>query len=409
MARRLLVFTACAVGLLSTVGAALPYPILSPLFADGQINGLNHFAGLPPKFLLGLALAINPLGMLIGSALLGPISDRYGRRLTLLSTILFSAIGHLATVLALFSEHYLLFLLARFVTGLAEGNSSVMSALLADELEGEQRVQAFAWLNGSSYSGWLLGPLIAGATVQFGTSVPFMIAAGILFSTFLLGLFTFPSQASSHSNGNFWHNLSQRHSFTLLRYRPLRELFIIHLAYTCGVTAFYEFFPLWLVEFLKMKALGISLVSGTLCAVMTCTSAIVGHGLVVTAGPKHLRRYAFMVAACITLTALLGPLGGCAALIAFGVPHALYNTILPVYCSERFANYGHGAVMGLISTTFCIANVVVALIGSGVTLIDTRLILLLGACSSAWAGWRIALWATQSADGKSVFEKQVNA
>ena len=46
--------------------AALPYPILPPLFAADAANNLNHFLGLPPKLLFGVALAINPAGLLIG-------------------------------------------------------------------------------------------------------------------------------------------------------------------------------------------------------------------------------------------------------------------------------------------------------------------------------------------------------
>jgi hypothetical protein len=48
--------------------------------------------------------------------------------------------------------------------------------------------------------------------------------------------------------------------------------------------------------------------------------------------------------------------------------------------------------MGLLSTTFCLANILMALAGAVLTLIDTRLVLLLGAVLSAWAGWRMLGW-----------------
>jgi DHA1 family tetracycline resistance protein-like MFS transporter len=80
MNERFLITTLCGLALLSTVGASLPYPMLAPLFADGSVHGLNSFLGLPPKLLLGIALMINPLGLLIGSAVLGPLSDGFGRR-----------------------------------------------------------------------------------------------------------------------------------------------------------------------------------------------------------------------------------------------------------------------------------------------------------------------------------------
>ena len=90
----LLIASACLLGLLSTTGASLPYPILAPLFAGDGGNGLTGFLGLPAKLLLGVALMVNPLGLLIGSAVLGAISDRFGRRCMLLATALGSALGH---------------------------------------------------------------------------------------------------------------------------------------------------------------------------------------------------------------------------------------------------------------------------------------------------------------------------
>jgi MFS family permease len=398
--KNLLLLTSCAVGLFATVGAALPYPVLPPLFADGQVNALNSFAGLPPKFLLGLALAVNPLGTLIGSALLGAFSDRYGRRKTMLQTLLCSAVGHLLTMVALVNGHYLLFVLARFVTGLTEGNVSIMRALLADDLDGEERMRAFAWLNGASFSGWLIGPLIAGATVQFGIGAPFLLAAVVLFITFLMALVALPRHVNTHIVGRadvgVWAHVKEYQSFALLKHKTLRELFLIHFCYLIGVTAFYEFFPLWLVEFAHMKAAGISLLTAGQCAAMATASMIVGRGWFNASDTGHLRLYILLVAVCIASTVLLGPVWGCVALIAFGAPHALYNAALPVYCSERFAEYGHGAIQGMLSTGFCVSNVLVAVVGSGVTLIDTRLALLLGAACSVAAGLRITHWAQRA-------------
>jgi hypothetical protein len=53
--------------------------------------------------------------------------------------------------------------------------------------------------------------------------------------------------------------------------------------------------------------------------------------------------------------------------------------------------------MGLLSMTFCLANIVMAAIGSFLALVDTRLILLLGAVLAAWAGWRLRAWRAELA------------
>src|SRR5476649_1126227 len=162
----LLISAACLLALLSTIGASLPYPILPPLFAAGVSNGLNQFLGLPPKLLFGLALTINPLGLLIGSALLGPMSDRYGRRPLLMRTAVGAALGHAITAWALVLESYPLFIVARFITGLLEGNGAVARAMLADQLQGPLRLRAMSWLNGAFYLGWLVGPKIGRASCR---------------------------------------------------------------------------------------------------------------------------------------------------------------------------------------------------------------------------------------------------
>jgi len=388
----LLIGAACLLALLSTIGAALPYPILPPLFAAGAANGLNTFLDLPPKLLFGLALTINPLGLLIGSALLGPMSDRYGRRPVLLVTAVGAAVGHAVTAYALVIESYPLFILARFATGLLEGSGSVARALLADRLDGDLRRKALSWLNGAFYMGWLAGPLLAGATLPFGVTTPFWVAVAALLIVAALVAVTLPREAASGAATSWWQVARDRHALNLLREPDLRSLFIVTLAYTSGVTAFYEFYPLWLVEVPGYSAQGIAWTTAAMCAVMTTTTLFAGRA--VPGEPLlRARRYAFVVAAVIALLAAGNAAIGIACIVLYGIPHAIYNAIVPNWCAERFgATHGQGAVMGLISTTFCLANIIMALAGAALTLIDTRLILLLGAALTAWSAWRMQAW-----------------
>lgn len=394
MHTRLLIAAACLLGLFSTIGASLPYPILPPLFASGAQNGLNAFLGWPPKFLLGLALTVNPLGLLIGNALLGPLSDRYGRRPVILVTALGAAVGHALTALGLLLESFPLFIVARFATGLLEGNGAVVRAMLADRLEGSLRVRAMSWLNSAFYVGWLAGPLLAGATLVFGLTVPFWIAAAALVGVAAMAGAALPRDAASSATTSWWQVARGQHAFNLLRHAPVRMLFIVQLAYTCGVTAFYEFYPLWLVEVPGYGATGIAWMTAVLCAVMTLTSAFAGRP---SAVPPLQRAawQAFGVAAVVAAVALGNVQVGLAAIVLFGIPNAIYNAVIPGWCAERFGDLGQGAIMGLLSTTFCLANILMALAGSVLTLFDTRWILLLGAALAAWAGWRLQGWRAQ--------------
>jgi predicted MFS family arabinose efflux permease len=177
-----------------------------------------------------------------------------------------------------------------------------------------------------------------------------------------------------------------RHALNLLREPDLRGLFIVTLAYTSGVTAFYEFYPLWLVEVGGYDTRGISLVNVGMCALLTLSSVFAG-------GPSRMdpmRRASLFALATATAIATVG-LGsagvGLVGIVLFGLPHAFYNAVVLGWAAERFGAHGQGAVMGLLSATFCLANITMALAGALLTLFDTRLILVLGAALSALAAW----------------------
>lgn len=391
MKNALLIAAACLLALLSTIGASLPYPILPPLFASGAESGLNQFFGLPPKLLFSVAVMINPLGLLIGSAVLGALSDRYGRRPVLLATGLGAAAGHALTAGAMMLESYPLFLAARFATGLLEGNGAVARAMLAERLQGPLRNRAIGWLNGAFHFGWLAGPLLGGLTVGYGLTVPFWIAAGALLAVALVVMAVLPREAPSTLTTSWWQVARDRHSLNLLKHDELRTLFKIQLAVTCGVTAFYEFYPLWLVEVGRYDAQGIAAINVGLCGLMTLSSLFSGRpSAAAPLGRASL--HAFGIACAVGLVALGNLWVGLVGIVLFGLPNSFYNAVVQNWAADRFGAHGQGAVMGLLSTTFCLANILMALAGAVLTLIDTRLVLLLGAALSAAAAWQLQAW-----------------
>lgn len=395
MKHGLLIGSTCLLALLSTIGASLAYPLLPPLFSATAPNALNSFGGLPPKLLFGIALMVNPVGMLLGSAVLGSLSDAIGRRRMLLLTTVGAAAGHLLTAYALSNGSYALLVAARFVTGILEGNGAILRALLAERLEGGLRNHALSWLNGASNLGWLAGPLLSGLSAAYSITLPFYVAAGGLLLGAALSLLVLQPEAAAGARRSWWTLARERHAFTLLHHGPLHTLFLVHLAYSCGVAGFYEFFPLWLVEVGGYDAAGIAFANMAMCGVMTCTALFAGRAY---AGDARLRVSSMAGAVAVAVLSVgLGNLWvGMAAIVLFGLPHAVYNATLQAWVADHFSAHGQGAVMGLLSTTFCLANIIMALGGALLALIDTRLALLAGGLLAAWAAFSMRRWSRAS-------------
>lgn len=394
MNTRLLV-AVCAVTLLGTIGIAMPYPILAPIFVDGPVDGFTHFAGAAPQFLLGVALAANPAGILLGSLVLGPWSDRLGRRRVLMLSLAVCAVGFLATALALQARLYLLFVLARFVTGLAEGNVAVARALLADHhAEGAARVRAFAWLNAFLYGGWLLGPLVGGFSLAGGDALPFVLAAVAMLPCMALVAIGVPGRhaapvpgtAATPGTGLFGRSTLA----PLLHDRPLRRLFGWQLSYTCGVTALYEYAPLWSVTEAGLTSTGIAWVTAAQCGAMIAGTALASRLPAAHHPLRTAARAALGGAIGLALLVVAPAVPGLAVIALIGVPLAVYNAFMPAWVSSRFARHGHGRMMGLLTTIFCTANVLVALAGGVLSLWNVRAVMLLGALCAGSAA--VALW-----------------
>ncbi|HEY1090395.1 MAG TPA: MFS transporter [Burkholderiaceae bacterium] len=369
----------CALALMSTVGVSMPYPILAPIFVGGPVDDFTHFAGLDPRLLMGVALATNPAGILLGSIFIGPLSDRYGRRAVLSLTLIATLLGYLLTAYALAQRDYLLFVAARFVTGLTEGNTAVAQALLADMHEQIDRTRAFAWLNACFYVGWLLGPLVGGLTLPLGDAVPFVLASLAILPCLLVLYFALPDDAPRRGPLRLLSAMREQQALGLLRSEPLlRRLFVLRVSYALGINALYEFSPLWMVEVLGLSSVGIAWVTAAECAAMTLASLAAGRYF---SGRPQLSRAAWAAvtagAFIIALTLAPGWVGVTLMVLACAA-QSLYNAVLPAWTSERFAAHGQGRVMGLMSTGFCLANVLIALIGGALALLSVRSVMTLG-------------------------------
>lgn len=378
---KLILLTVMLVGLLGTIGIALPYPVLAPYFIDYPANDLTHFMGFHPKILLGICLAIYPLGLLLGSIYIGALSDGFGRKKVLLITLIGSVLGYALTAWAIYQESFVFFVISRFLTGVCEGNISIARAIAVELHPNIGRTKALSMVYAATYTGWLMGPVIGGFLMVYGVAEVFLLAGvGMFFSVILVAVLINADHPEDLDQTPFWQAIRENNSLTLLKHANIRPIFWFYFLYSMGLNAFYDFYPVWYVDYHQADGKLIAWATVCLTSVMIIVSStLVSKVQSVYGEIKAMLVGGLALSVLLTIQPFLGYSASFVMFAVIGGTIALTNGMVPSYLSHQFGHLGQGKVMGLQTTTFCITNVIIATIGGPLSIIDSIWILLLGA------------------------------
>src|SRR5438132_6272762 len=163
------------------VGFGIVIPVL-PYYAEG-----TKFGATPSQ--VGLLFASYSIMQLVFAPVLGRLSDKYGRRPLLLTSLLGTALGFL--ILGFATTLWMLFL-GRIIDGITGGNISTAQAYIADSTTKEDRAKGMGLVGAAFGLGFVFGPAIGGVLSHWGIGVPFFFAAGLAFANAILLYFTLP-------------------------------------------------------------------------------------------------------------------------------------------------------------------------------------------------------------------------
>ena len=345
--------------LISFIGSSIAYPILPPLFlhATDQLIISPEWSETGRRLLLGLTLAIFPLGQFIGSPILGRNSDVYGRKKILIISLAGSMLGYVLTVISFEINSFWLLLFSRFLTGFMEGTFAVARAF-ASELTTINKYVSFGRINSMAGIGYIIGPIIGGLLSNshmipwFSWSFPFTVAA--LASVITLGLawWKLPEHKTLGipQKESILKQLNIIRQFKLLfQHHPhLKPLLIISTLFTFAVDMFYEFGPVYLAGKWLMSPSMIAVYNGALSASLAIGASWLPHHL-----SKHLPIHKIIILAMLTTTLIF------AAMITFQNPIAMFLffaligfsitsvvTTLTIHISNRAQASMQGEVMG---------------------------------------------------------------
>ena len=237
------------------LGYSLMITILTPMLLD---NSGGILASLPFKadrsIVLGVVLALYPLGQFFGSPVMGALSDRFGRRPVLLVSLAVTTVCYAAFAYSIELKNLPLLMLVSVITGLAEANIVIAQSSVADVSTVATRSRLFGYVYLSASSAYVVGPLLGGKLADpsivpwFGYDIPYWAVFFLLAATLA---FTFAVFRETHPLESR-RTVSYTEAFTgLLRiFDPgrTRIIFLVNFLVYFAVFGFFRSYPMYLVD-----------------------------------------------------------------------------------------------------------------------------------------------------------------
>lgn len=125
-------------------------------------------------FMISLGTTVFSLFGLFSTPILGAISDKYGRKIVLLVSVISSLLSY---GILWIGGNVRMYLLSRIVNGAAAGNISSIQSILTDISSTHQERSKNFGLFGAVFGVWfILGPAIGGRLLWYGVKMPFIVS-----------------------------------------------------------------------------------------------------------------------------------------------------------------------------------------------------------------------------------------
>jgi len=171
-----------AIVLMNSVGMSVVLPLLPFLVGKYLPN---------PQIVVGMSALMSAFAActFFAAPILGALSDRYGRKIILIFSLMGSVIGYV--LFGIGGALWILFL-GRIIDGLTAGNISTLFAYISDSTEPKDRTKWFGYMGSVMGIGKIGGPALGGLLGSFNLSLPFYITAALIFLSCLAVYFLLP-------------------------------------------------------------------------------------------------------------------------------------------------------------------------------------------------------------------------
>ncbi|MBI1286167.1 MAG: MFS transporter [Flavobacteriales bacterium] len=167
------------------IGIGIIIPVIPQLIGNVAQVSLSEAAAIG-----GMMMMVYSGMQFFFAPVMGELSDRFGRRPLLLTTLLVLSIDYLFHA---FAPSVAWLFVGRILAGISGASYTVANAYIADISKAEDRAKNFGLVGAAFGLGFILGPVIGGVCGEYwGFRAPFFLAAALGFLNFLFGMFFVP-------------------------------------------------------------------------------------------------------------------------------------------------------------------------------------------------------------------------
>ncbi|ROR97906.1 putative MFS family arabinose efflux permease [Sinobacterium caligoides] len=373
--------------LISDIGIFLLFPLIEPLFLSSE-TGLQQGENTEniKIALLGLTLALYPLGCFIFSPLFGSLSDCHGRKPYILLNLLLQAFCYAAMGAAIAWHNIYGFMFAYFLAGCFSCNYSLSLAIACDDKG--NKIRSLGIVSGASCIACTLGILLAGMLTNntlvswFNLSTPFYATAIISFiALFIAALFlkeTVTKKTAYSGTTADTLNLLKKSKQLYASNKTLYSLLIVNLGLLIGVQLIYKFISLYYSSNWAASPSEISYYLAIFFTSMSITEIFI----VTKVSHRYSTATSMLISSfCLSMTILLllvvsNTVQLHIITISLGALIALSTTLIVSDISDSSHRDRQGETLGINSSYRQIANMLSSLAGAALGIVSINLVIL---------------------------------
>lgn len=352
---------------LGMVVAIFPHMMISDA-ASLFPGGLGHQKKV---IILGVFLAIYPLGQFFGASILGKMSDIYGRRKIMLITVAGTAVAFAASAYAVVEASAGLLLISRLLAGMMAGNVAIAQASMADISAPGNKTKNLTMIQTALGLAWVIGPPTGGWLTNFslgqfsGYMTPFVIMAAIFTLLFIYTLVAYPDTLEKHTQEkiNVFSGLVQ--IAKAFSHAELRMAFLIWTVFVAGWWLFESFLPAYLLDIYSFSSFQIGSFLASMGATYAIFQFLVVRRVAKFAKPENMVRYSLVVSSlavmAISMVSNTIYLHILITIFVTSMGFALTGLISSI--SNLAPENEQGEIMGSISSIQALATLTVMLLG----------------------------------------------